>query len=212
MHSLAQDIRFSLRQLRKSPGFALTAIFTLALGIGANVIVFSVLNALVLRPLNIPQPSEVVQVSRAHSGWDTQSYPDYIDYRDKNTSFTGIAAYGFAGAGLTIPASGSQQTSVFQAWGFEASGNYFDTLGIQPTLGRFFHASDEHGPGSAPYVVVSYAFWHTHLNSDPNAIGKVIDLNKHPYTIIGVAPQSFHGTELVWWPDFWTPMVNEKDL
>lgn len=212
MHSLAQDIRFSLRQLRKSPGFALTAIFTLALGIGANVVVFSVLNALVLRPLNIPQPRGVYQVSRAHAGWDTQSYPDYVDYRDKNTSFAGLAAYSFAGAGLTVPASGSQQAGVFESWGFEASGNYFDTLGVQPALGRFFHASDEHGPNSAPYVVVSYAFWHTHLNSDANAIGKVVELNKHPYTVIGVAPQSFHGTELVWWPDFWTPMVNEKDL
>lgn len=212
MGSLLQDIRFSLRQLRKSPGFALTAILTLALGIGANVVVFSVLNALVIRPLHIPEPRSVYQISRPHAGWDTQSYPDYIDYRDKNTSFSGLAAYSFEGAGISIPASAWQQASVFQAWGFDASGNYFDTLGIQPALGRFFHASDEHGPNSAPYVVVSYGFWHTHLNDDPHAIGSVIDLNKHPYTVIGVAPDSFHGTELVWWPDFWIPMVNEKDL
>ncbi len=212
MHSLTQDIRFSLRKLRKSPGFALTAILTLALGIGANVVVFSVLNAFVLRPLDIPEPRNIYQISRLHAGWDTQSYPDYIDYRDKNTAFTNLAAYGFTGGGVTVPASGSQQTSVFQGWGFEASGNYFDTLEIQPYLGRFFHASDEHGPNSAPYVVVSYGFWHDHLNDNPSAIGSVIELNKHPYTVIGVAPASFHGTELVWWPNFWVPMVNEKDF
>jgi predicted permease len=212
MHSLTQDIRFSLRKLRKSPGFALTAIITLALGVGANVVVFSVLNALVLRPLNIPQPREVYQVSRPHGGWDTQSYPDYIDFRDKNTTFSGLAAYGFSGGGVTIPASGSQERSVFQSWGYEASGNYFDVLGIQPYLGRFFHGNDEHGPNSAPLVVVSYGFWHNRLNSDPNAVGSVIEINKHPYTIVGVAPDTFHGTELVWWPDFWIPMVNEADI
>jgi len=212
MHSLTQDIRFCLRKLRQSPGFALTAILTLALGVGANVVVFSVLNALVLRPLNIPEPRNIYQISRLHAGSDTQSYPDYIDYRDKNTTFAGLAAYGFTGAGLTVPASASQQASVFQAWGYEASGNYFDTLGIQPYLGRFFHASDEHGPNSAPYVVVSYGLWHTRLNGDPHAVGTVVELNKHPYTLIGVAPESFHGTELVWWPSFWAPMVNEKDF
>jgi predicted permease len=212
MHSLIQDIRFCLRKLRKSPGFALTAILTLALGVGANVVVFSVLNALVLRPLNIPEPGSVYQVSRLHAGWDSQSYPDYVDYRDKNTTFSSLAAYSFTGAGVTIPASGSQQASVTQLWGYEASSNYFDTLGIRPAAGRFFHASDEHGPNSVPYVVISYGFWHDRLNSDPRAIGTVIKLDKHPYTIVGVAPASFHGIELMWWPDFWFPMVNEIDL
>ena len=212
MHSLTQDIRISLRKLRKSPGFALTAILTLALGVGANVVVFSVLNALVLRPLNIPEPRNIYQVSRLHSGWDSQSYPDYADYRDRNTTFSNLAAYSFSGAGITVPASGSQQASVTQLWGYEASSNYFDTLGVQPALGRFFHASDEHGPNSVPYVVVSYGFWHDHLNSDPHAIGSLINFNKHPYTVIGVAPATFHGTELMWWPDFWFPMVNEKDI
>lgn len=212
MHSLLQDIRFSLRHLRKSPGFALTAILTLALGVGANVVVFSVLNALVLRPLNLPDARNIYQVSRQHSGWDSQSYPDYIDFRDKNTTFRSLAAYSFTGAGVVIPASGSQQSSVSQLWGYEASSNYFDMLGIQPHLGRFFHAGDEHGPGSMPYIVVSYGFWHDRLNADPHAVGSVVNLDKHPYTIIGVAPPSFHGIELMWWPDFWVPMVNEIDL
>lgn len=212
MHSLVQNIRYALRQLRKSPGFALTAILTLALGVGANVVVFSVLNSLILRPLNVPQPHSLYNISRKHAGWDSQSYPDYIDYREKNTTFNGIAAYGLQNAGLSIPESGSQQSSITQNWGYEVSGNYFDMLGIHPEMGRFFHLSDEHGPNSAPYVVVSYGFWHDRLNGDPHSIGSVITLNKFPFTIVGVTPKDFHGTELFYWPDFWVPMVNEQQL
>jgi|SRR5579884_294137 len=209
MHALLQDVRFSLRQLRKSPSFTLTAILTLALGIGANVVVFSVLNALVLKPLNVPHPQNLYQISRRPPGWDTQSYPDYLAYRDRNRTFLGMAAYGFEFAGIS---TGQGHENVTQSIGYEASGNYFDLLGIQPEMGRFFHANDEHGPNSAPYVVLGHAFWHDRLNSDPHVIGSTIYLDKHPFTVIGVAPQSFHGTELLVWPDFWVPMVNEQQL
>ena len=212
MHSLLQDFRFSLRQLRKSPGFTLTAILTLALGVGANVVVFSVLNGLVLRPPNVPQPRSLYNISRKPYGWDTQSYPDYLDYRDRNKTFSGMAAYSLGNAGLTIPGPDGKNSGVTQNWGYEVSGNYFDMLGIQPELGRFFHSNDEHGPNSAPYVVVSHDFWHDHLNGDPHALGTVINLNKHPFTLIGVAPKDFHGTELFYWPDIWVPMVNEQQL
>ncbi len=212
MHAILQDIRFSFRQLRKSPGFALTAIFTLALGVGANVVVFSVLNALILKPLHIPEGNNLYQVSRKHQGWDTQSYPDYIDYRDKNTTFRGLTAYAFASAGVVIPTSGSQSSTVTEHWGYIASGNYFDLLGIQPALGRLFHQSDERGPDSAPYIVISYGFWRDRFNSDPHVLNSVINLDKHPYTVIGVAPADFHGTELFMWPDFWIPMVNEEQV
>lgn len=212
MHAFLQDFRFSLRQLRKSPGFALTAILTLALGVGANVVVFSVLNGLILQPLNVPQPRSLYTVSRKPKNWDTQSYPDYIDYRDRNKTFSGLATYSIENAGLSIPATGAQGHSVTQNFGYIASGNYFDVLGIQPVLGRFFHASDEHGPNSAPFLVVSYSFWHNQLNGNPGAIGSIIDVNKHPYTVIGVAPKDFHGTELFFWPDFWAPIVNEQQM
>jgi predicted permease len=212
MYSLLQDFRFSLRQLRKSPGFAITAILTLALGVGANVVVFSVLNGLILRPLNVPQPRSLYNISRKPYGWDTQSYPDYRDYRDKNRTFSGIAAYSLGSAGVTIPVAGAQAYPVMQSWGYEVSGNYFDMLGIQPELGRFIHAGDEHGPNSAPYIIVSHGFWHDRLNSDPRAIGTVINLNKHPFTLIGVAPETFHGSELFYWPDFWVPIVNEEQV
>lgn len=206
MTNLLRDLHYALRQLRKSPGFAITAIVTLALGIGANVVVFSVLNALVLRPLNVAQPRNLYNIARKPVGWDTESYPDYQDYRDRNSTFSGIAAYNFEIAGI------SKSKLAAQSFGYEVSGNYFDLLGIQPVLGRFFHAADEHGPNSAPYVVLSNSFWRNHFNGDPKIVGQTIDLNKHPFTVLGVAPRAFHGTEIFMWPDFWVPMVNEQQI
>ena len=94
----------------------------------------------------------------------------------------------------------------------EASGNYFDVLGIQPYLGRFFHASDEHGPNSAPYIVLTYAYWHSHFQDDRGVVGRTVQLNKHPFTIVGVAPPEFRGTLLFFFPDFWVPMVNQEQV
>jgi predicted permease len=201
---LARDIRYALRQLRRSPGFALTAVLTLALGIGANVIVFGVLNALILQPLHISGADRLFQIVQKQQGNLTQSYPDYVDYRARNTAFRDLAAYRFGEAGLS--SGGSAQRS----WIYEASGNYFDMLGVQPALGRFFHSSDEHGPNSAPFIVLSDPFWRTRFNADPRVVGMTVDLNKHPFTIVGVAPRSFNGTEIFLWPDFWIPMVNEE--
>ena len=206
MPTLLQDLRYAVRQLRKSPGFAITAILTLALGVGANVVVFSVLNALVLKPLNVPHAENLYNIARKPVGWDTESYPNYRDYRDRNNTFSGIAAYGMTEAGI------SKGTLLTKSFGYEASGNYFDVLGVQPALGRFFHASDEHGPNSAPYVVLSNSFWRSHFHSDPHVIGQSIDINKIPYTVLGVAPRNFQGTEIFMWPDFWVPMVNEQQV
>ena len=98
------------------------------------------------------------------------------------------------------------------SWGFASSGNYFDVLGVQPALGRFFHAADEHGPGSAPYVVISYDFWRAQLNRDPKVLGLTVELNKHPLTVIGVAPEGFHGTDATFWPDYWIPVMNAAQV
>jgi predicted permease len=201
-----QHLRYAIRQLRKSPGFAITAVLTLALGVGANVVVFSVLNTLVLRPLNVQQPGNLYNIARKQVGSDSQSYPDYRDYRDRNNTFSGIAAYNMTLAGIRTG------TRVTQNFGFEASGNYFDVLGVQPALGRFFHASDEHGPNSAPYIVLSNNFWHIRFNGNPAIVGRQVDLNEHPYTVLGVAPKSFNGTEIFMEPDFWAPMVNESQI
>ena len=206
IESLLRDVKYALRQLRKSPGFAITAILTLALGVGANVVVFSVLNSLVLKPLNVPHPGNLYNIARKPQGVDTQSYPDYLDYRDRNSSFSGIAAYVMEIAGV------SKGALVSKSFGYSVSGSYFDLLGIRPERGRLFHASDEHGPNSAPYVVLSHDFWRSHFHADPNLVGHIIELNKHPFTVIGIASRQFHGTEIFLWADFWIPMVNEQQL
>ncbi len=204
MPTLLQDLRYAIRQLRKSPGFAITAILTLALGVGANVVVFSVLNALILKPLNVSKPERLYTVVHNSPGNDSQSYPDYLDFRSRNTTFSDMTAYRMTDAAL------STGTSAEKRWDYEVSGNYFDMLGVQPALGRFFHLIDEHGPNSMPFIVLSYNFWTTRFNSNPRIIGTKVNLNKHPFTVIGVAPRTFHGTEIFMWPDFWVPIINER--
>jgi predicted permease len=207
LESTCADVSYALRQLTKSPGFTLTAVLTLALGIAANVVVFSVINTLILRPLNSPLSKDLRRVVHGHDGWDGQSYPNYLDYRDRNHSFNGmIAQYGMSIAGL------NRGQSVHKAWGYDVTGNYFDLLGVQPELGRFFHAEDEHGPDSAPYIVLSDRLWRSQFNADPQIVGSTIGVNKHPFIVLGVAPATFHGIELLLWPDYWIPIVNEQQI
>jgi len=203
---VSRDIRYAARQIRRSPGFAVTAILTLALGIGANVIVFGVLNAMILHPLNIPDPERLMELANEHPGDDNQSYPDFLDYRSRNSSFTDLAAYRMEAVGM------SSGDNAQKSWAYEVSTSYFDMLGIQPQIGRFFHSNDEHGPNSAPYIVLSDTLWRNRFNADPRVIGTTVDLNKHPFTILGVAPKEFHGTELFFWPEFWMPMINEEQV
>jgi predicted permease len=199
-----RDLRYSLRLLAKSPGFTAVAMLTLALAIGANAVVFGVLNAIVLRPLKVPRVESLYEVARGDNGY--QSYPDYLDERDRNRSFDGLAAYDIALAGLDTGDSPSR------TWLYETSGNYFEVLGIRPYLGRFFQASDEHGPNSAPYIVLSYAYWHNHFSEDRGVVGRVVRLNKHPFTILGVAPPEFHGSLLIFAPDCFVPLVNHEQV
>ncbi|HKU28509.1 MAG TPA: ABC transporter permease [Candidatus Sulfotelmatobacter sp.] len=202
LEGLRADLRYALRQLWKHPGFSLTAMVTLTLGIGANVVVFSVLNALIVRPLNVSDPQRLYNVEHKQHGWYSQSYPDYLDYRDRNRTFDGMVAYDSMSAAIF-----ARETTT-KNFGYLASGNYFDVLGVQPLLGRFFHANDEHGTNSAPYIVLSYGFWHARFGGDPNVVGTTVSLNKQPMTVIGVAPKDFHGTEIFYWPDFWSPITN----
>jgi predicted permease len=203
IETLIRDARFSLRLLRKSPGFTVVAVLTLALAIGANAVVFGVLNGLVLRPLNVPQAESLLATEYGDgSGW--QSYPNYIDLRDRNRSFEDLAAFNFAFVGLDT----GKDPSI--AAGYATSGNYFDVLGVQPYLGRFFHRSDERGPNSAPYLVLTWAYWHSRFHEDRGVVGRTVRLNKHPFTILGVAPPGFVGTMLFVSPDFFMPIVNEQ--
>jgi len=199
------DIRFGLRMLRKSPAFTVAAILTLALVIGANAVVFGILNGLILRPLDVPH-YESLYGSEYGDGAGWQSYPNYVDLRDRNHSFDGLAAFNFAFVGLDAGKDPSL------ASGFATSGNYFDVLGIHPYLGRFFHAEDEHGPNSAPYLVLNYAYWHSHFQDDRGVVGRSVLLNKHPFTILGVAPPGFRGTLSFISVDFFMPIVNQDQL
>src|SRR6185437_8467367 len=171
------------RHLRRSPGFALTAILTLMVGIGANVVVFGVLNALVLRPLDVAGADRLVQVVQSAKGYDTHSYPDYLDLKARNSTFAEMATYRIAQAAM------SSGGSAHKAWIYEVSGSYFEMLGVEPQLGRLIQPSDEHGPNSAPYIVLSDGFWRTRFNADPRVVGMTVELNKHPFTIVGVAPK-----------------------
>ncbi|HEY1501309.1 MAG TPA: ABC transporter permease [Acidobacteriaceae bacterium] len=199
------DVKYSVRQLKKSPGFAVTAILTLALGIGVNAVVFSVLNAIVLHPLNVPHPQNLYMVQRFQ--YPSQSYLDYKDLRDRNASFDSLMGYNIMGP-VGIDTGNNPSTM----WPYTATGNYFDALGIQPFLGRFFHASDERGNNSAPFVVLSYAYWHTEFHDDKGVIGQMVQINKHPMTVIGVAPPEFRGTELFFAPAMWIPMVDQPEV
>jgi predicted permease len=206
MTTLLQDLRIAFRQLRKSPGFAIAAVLTLAMAIGANAIVFSVLNGFILRPLNVPDAQSLYTLERASDKDTAQSYPDYLDLRDRNHSFDGLVAYGISQVAMNTGKGSSL------IWGVEASTNYFDALRIQPYLGRFFHDSDDRGPNSAPYLVLSYAYWHSHFHDDRGVVGRVVQMNQHPFTILGVAPPGFRGTIVFISPNFFVPLVDHEQL
>jgi predicted permease len=202
---LSSDLRFGFRTLVKSPGFALVAVFSLALGIGANAMVFSVVNALVLRPLPVEKPQQVVFLENKAYG-ESQSFPNYRDLRDRNRTFAGLAGYRMA------PMELETGDGANRVWGYLATGNYFDLLGVKPTLGRFFHQSDDLHPGASPYVVLSYNAWQARFGSDTAIAGKTIRINRRTFTVLGVAPRDFHGTELFYWPEVWVPMMMEPQI
>jgi predicted permease len=164
------------------------------------------LNAFILRPLDVPQSESLYQIERGKDKAGSQSYPDYRDLRDRNRSFDDLAAYDISEAGLDTDGNPTR------VWLELVTGNYFDTLRIQPYLGRFFHGADEHGPNSAPFIVLSHAYWHSRFHDDATVVGRLVRLNKHPYTILGVAPPEFHGTMLFLGPELYVPMVNQEHI
>ena len=206
IETLFQDVRYSLRVLRKSRAFVLVAVATLALAIGANSVVFGVLNGLILRPLNVPQ-AENLYGTEYGADLGFQSYPNYVELRDRNRSFEDLAAFKFLLGGVLD--TGNDPTPLN---GFMTTGNYFDVLKLQPYIGRFFHASDEHGAGSAPYAVLSYAYWQSRFNGERSVVGRVVQINKHPFTIIGVAQPQFRGTILFVAADLFMPIVNQQQV
>jgi predicted permease len=209
MKDLLLDVRYALRVLWKSPAFTLVALFTLTLGIGANVAVFGIVNAVLWKPLDVSDPQNLYQLRiGSWTNWKllTTSYPAFQEYQQRNTTFSELAGfYGYCSATLH---SGSSSRRVE---GYAVTGNYFNLLGVHPELGRLIHAEDDRGPNSAPYVVLSDQLWRTAFNADPRVIGMTVRLNTDPFTIVGVAPARFHGTDQFVWPDYYIPIVNYFD-
>src|SRR2546430_13444897 len=209
MNDLLLDVRYALRVLWKSPVFTLVALVTLMLGIGANIVVFGVVNAVLLHPLDVSDPQNLYQLR--FKPWQsgkalTTSYPAFEDFRQRNTTFSELAGfYGYCQARLSW---GNSTRSVY---GYAVTGNYFEMLGVQPEVGRFIQATDEHGPNSAPYIVLSDNLWRSAFNADPGVIGTTVRLNKDSFTVVGVTPAQFHGTERFDWPDYYIPIVNYFD-
>ena len=204
LETVWRDLHYALRRLLRSPGFTFTAVLSLALGIGANTVVFSVVNALVLRPLPVEHPERLVFVET--STGITQSFPNYRDLRDRNTTLAGLAGYRIVP--MEVEASGGAT----RIWGLLATGNYFDLLGVRPALGRFFRPEEDLHPGASPYAVLSYSAWRSRFGGDPGIVGKTIRINRLPYTVLGVAAPDFHGTELWYRPDVWVPMMMEPQI
>jgi predicted permease len=204
--SLLQDLRFAIRHMRRSPGFAFTAVVVLALGIAANVIVFGVLQALILKPLDVPNPDRVMTFAPHAGDYPIFAYPEVRDVRDGNTVFSAVAAdtidfFGLEAAEVTRP-----------VWGYEVSGQYFEVVAIKPYLGRLLERADDDHPGASEVAVITFGAWKNYFGSDPNIVGKTVGVNKHPYTIVGVTPEGFYGTEKFLQPDIFVPMANVPSL
>jgi len=209
MHTFLQDLRYGARMLWKNFGVTIVAVVTLALGIGANTSIFSGVSAFVFRPLPVPQADELVRpVERTEDrGYaDEFSYPDYVDYRDQNSVFAGILAEDMVQAAI------GTQSENDVIWGQVVSGNYFDVLRVTPMMGRAFVPEEDKSPGSQPVVVISHSLWQRRLGSDPQIIGKTVELNGRSYNVIGVAPQSFKGSKFALALDFWVPMMMVEEL
>ena len=209
METLFQDVRYSVRALRNSPGFAVIAVLTLALGIGANTTIFSWINSTLLNPIpGVKDTSRIVMPFLGTEPADPNvfSYPDYVDLRDRNHSFEGLAATSMEPVDLT--GHGKPE----RVWGCLVSANYFDVLGLHPILGRGFVPADDQKPLGAPYAVISYRFWQTHFGGDRGIIGRTINLDQHPYAIIGVTPPLFQGNQTGLRVEIWVPLMMQQQL
>jgi hypothetical protein len=175
------------------------------LGVGANTIVFSVVNALVLKPLPVSDPERVVFVQRVGS-FVSHSFPFYRDLRDRNVTFEGLA-----GNRITMMEVEANQSATHE-WGYLATGNYFDLLGITPAVGRFFGQADDIAPGASPYAVLSYDYWLARFGGSSSVVGSMIRIKGLAYTVVGVAPRGFYGTEVFYRPNLWVPMSMQAQI
>jgi putative ABC transport system permease protein len=208
LETWSQDLRFGARMLWKKPAFTLIAITTLALGIGANTAIFTLINAVFLRPLPVSDPARLISIF----GMDEKnrsdlmdfsgiSWPNFKDYRDQNDVFTGMTAFQYVR--LNFPGGGKPQ----QITGMIVTGNYFDLLGVNAAIGRTFLPEEDRTPGTHPVVVLSYGAWRRRFGGDPAIAGRAIKLSGLDYTVVGVAAEGFKGTDAIGGVDCWVPMM-----
>jgi len=199
------DLRFAFRQLRKSPGFTIVAVLTLALGIGANTAIFSVVNAVLLRPLPYPQPDRLVYLNEVIQGTDTSiALPDYVDWRRDSTSFQHLALTRLESLHLSdVPGREPERISVSLA-----TANFFDTIGLKPQLGRTY-SEDEDKPGAPPLAVISDRLWDRAFHRDPQIVGRAITLHGRPVTVIGVMPREMNSPQGV---DIWLSLMRRSAI
>ena len=191
METFFQDLAYGMRQLRRSPVFTMVAVVTLALGIGANTAIFSIVNSFLLRPLPVPGPEQISTLTfrqKAGPVLNQFSYPDLLDIRQQSTAvFSDLAGYQIGFAGLT------QDNRSSRLWINYVTGNYFSMLGVQPALGRLIQPDEGKAPGADPVLVLGYRYWKKEFNGDPGVVGRKVSVNGHPLTVIGVAPENFRG-------------------
>ncbi len=218
MDLLMQDVRYALRQLRKSPGFTLTVIITLALGIGANTAIFTLVQGILLRTLPVADPSRLYRVGDKnlccyYSGFQKEngefnlfSYDLYLYLKHTAPEFEQLAAVQAGGDRFTIRIGTAPAKPMHSEY---VSGNYFTTLGVGASAGRLLNQSDD-APGAAPTLVISYRTWQADFAADPRVVGSTVYVQTHPFTVAGVAPQGFFGDRIIPNPpDFWMPLTSE---
>ena len=209
LDTVSRDLRFSLRGLRKRPGFTIVVVLSLALGIGANTAIFSLVDGIIFRPLPVPNPGGLVTIDIAASrltSFGDSSYLDWVDLSARSKSFQALSTREGMSAGLN-PAGVVQDGKSQVVWGQLVSGNFFSTLGVQPELGRAFLPEEDQTPGKYPVMVISYSLWKRMFAGNPEIIGKQVQLSGHNFTIIGVTPKSFSGTDLWFRPEVYLPMM-----
>lgn len=205
MNTLWQDLRYAVRTFAKAPGFTIIAVLSLAFGIGANAAIFTLVNAVLFKPMPVPHPEQLVALytMEPSSRYPGQfSYPDYRDYRDHNEVFNDL----FVHYGTPVSMKNNNDKAEL-IWGELISGNYFTGLGVVPEFGRVLTPDDDRAEGASPVAVLRHTFWQRRFGGDPNIVGKQLRLNGHDFTVIGVAREGFSGTRFVGFiPDVWIPV------
>ncbi len=208
MGNFSGDFRLAIRRLKRSPGFSFAALLILVLSIGANSTIFTVVNRFLLEPLPVDRPGELVSLNyrTPTSEARTFSHPEYRDIRDRNSVLSGLVEFGITPVGLSHAGVNGR------SWAYLVSGNYFEMLGVRAAFGRVLTPADDDSGSPQPMAVLSYGFWQRRFGGNADAVGSTLKLNGRDFTIVGVTPRSFYGTERILTPDIFAPIAMQPAL